>query len=118
MDRRTLEIIIVCKGYTRYDSDFGLVDCVRNYMSDKCKCDKELYTMDKMETILKEAFYDFIDVCDRPSHLLKMLDDTKKYNVNLSCRICMVLQNIQVCTDGKYINGFPSDYDKIAEGLR
>lgn len=118
MEERTLEIIAVCKGNTRYDSNQGLVDAVKNYMSDNCMCEKKWYTDSLMEEILREAFYDFIDVCDRPSYFLRRLEEVKWISPNLSDRICMVFQTTQVLEDHVYVNGFNADYEKIAENLR
>ena len=118
MKERTLEIIIVCKGNTRYDSEVSLVDSVKNYMSDICMCAKEWYTDSQMEEILREAFYDFIDVCDIPSYFLRRLEEVKWINPNLAERICMVFRTTQVLDGYMYINGFNADYEKIAENLR
>ena len=122
MEDRTLEIIAVCKGRTKYDSELGLVDAVKNYMSDTCACKKEWYTDSKMEEILKEAFYDFIDTCDRPSYFLKRLEEVKWISLKLTDRICMVFQMIQICraieNGYQHINGFDENYEKIAKDLR
>ena len=118
MEKRTLEIIAVCKGDTRYDSEVGLVDAVKNYMSDTCMCDKALYTDSQMENILRTAFYDFIDVCDRPSFFLKQLEEFKWFVPNLTDRICALFKSVQVLEDDGYINGFNADYENIAEKLR
>lgn len=118
MEKRILEIIAVCKSNTRYDSELGLVDAVKNYMSDTCMCEKKWYTDSQMEKILREAFYDFIDVCDRPSYFLRRLEEVKWIRLNLADRICLVFQTTQVLENHAYINGFDSNYEKIAENLR
>lgn len=118
MKKRTLEIIAVCKGHTKYDSELGLVDAVKNYMSATCRCDKKWYTHERMGVILREAFYDFIDVCDKPSCFLRRLEELKWINPHIANRICMVFQNIQVLKGDMYINGFSTEYEKILENLR
>lgn len=118
MQKRTLEIIAVCKGDTRYDSQTGLVDAVKNYMSDTCLCDKVLYTDNRLENILVTAFYDFVDVCDRPSFFLKQLEEFKWLDPSLTGRICAMFQSVEVWDGYKYVNGFNADYENIAENLR
>ena len=118
MDKRTLEIIAICKGNTRYDSELCLVDAVKNYMSDRCMYEKRWYTYGQIENVLKEVFYDFIDVCDRPSYFLRQLEELKWISPNLADRICMVLQETQVVEGHLYINGFDANYKNIVENLQ
>lgn len=118
MEKRTLEIIAVCKGNTRYDSDIGLVDAVKNYMSDTCICDKEYYTDSQMENIMTEALYDFIDVCDKPSYILRKLEEVKWITENLTERICIVFKGVKIRDKNTYVNGFDERYEKIVENLR
>lgn len=118
MTTRTQCIIAVCKGGTRYNQTEELVDSVINYMSDVCMYNKEWYTEGQIERILKEAFYDFIDTCDKPSYFLRQLDDLISIDQHLSNRICMVFSTTDVYEDCLYINGFNADYKKIVETLQ
>lgn len=118
MDNRTMEIIAVCKGGTKYDSDASLTDVVKNYMSDIFACDKDYYTDNEMTKIMTEAMYDYIDTCDVPSSFLRKLSELKWITDDLVERICIAFRAVQICSGRVYINGFSDDYVGVVEGLR
>ena len=119
MNDRTLSIIAVCKGNTKYESKLSLdlIDSVKNYLSDFSGCDKKILTPKLVEEVILAAFYDFIDVCDKPSYFLRQLDNLKNVNFDLSTRICMLFRATQVVEEGHYINGFNERFDKIQNEL-
>lgn len=125
MERTTLEIIAVCKGNTRYDSEVGLVDAVKNYMSDTCMCEKKDYTYDAMKEILTDAFFDFIDNCDRPSFHLRRLTQVWGATILLD-EICSIFRAIQIrqqvvledASTYVYVNGFNPDFEMIVNTLK
>ncbi|MBQ7673572.1 MAG: hypothetical protein IJT36_03485 [Alphaproteobacteria bacterium] len=118
MKKRTMEIIAVCKGGTRYDSGKNLTDKVKSYMSETCRCDKNYYTDSVLSKIMTEAMYDFIDTCDVPSSFLRKVNGLKWLTENLAERICMAFQTVEIRSGWTYINGFNADYEDIIKALQ
>ena len=110
MEQRTLNIINICKGNTKYNKLGGRVyDAIRNYMADECEYKPEWYTEEEISYFLWEAFKDYIDHCDRPSFALWCLKDViDRHDWDMYHAIAVVFSAYtQVLDDnGNYVNGF------------
>lgn len=109
MTERTRNIIFACKGKF-YPEIANPIDRVKTYMSEECACPIEEYTDDVIESILFEAIYDYIDVCDRPSIFIRQIRECVNKDLNLLERICVAFYMIQVRKNGKCINGFKEEW--------
>lgn len=91
MDKRTVGLIIFMKqyDYDKYvrDESITLKDIAIEYMMGYSGCGKEVYTKNKIESIIFESFCDFIDAVDRPSYYIKELKEI------------MILKNIQMARE-------------------
>lgn len=109
MEQRTCNIIMCCKGHCKLDGANGtMMDDIATYMSHECGCPKKDYTGRLMESILREALFDYIAGADKPGFELRQL--FRQYALHeptMSERICVMFQLTQVReSDGKYVNGF------------
>lgn len=63
-----------------------------------------------METILREALFDYIKTADNPSSdLRKLLQTYYSYEPSMSQRITAVFQLANVKYNGEYVNGFTTE---------
>ena len=116
MDQRTLNIIYVCKGHTKYwDRADDILDAVKNYMADECMYKAEWYTDKQMLDIMWAAMQDYIDHCDKPSFFLWQLKDVHLQEENLPLRIAIALSLVQVRDANGYVNGFDDRLHKLDE---
>lgn len=117
MEQRTCNIIMCCKGHCNLDgADNTLMGDIAAYMSHECGCPKEDYTGRLMESILREAMFDYIASADKPGFELRQL--FQQYAVrdpSLLERICIMFQLTQVCDSNGYVNGFTEELIKQSE---
>lgn len=109
MDQRTLNIINICKGNTKYNKPGRVYDAIRNYMADECAYKPEWYTDKEISLFLWEALKDYIDHCDKPSFVLWCLKDVMdKHNWDMYHAIAVVFSAYTQVKDnnGNYVNGF------------
>lgn len=109
MDQRTLNIIYICKGHTKYwDGVETYYDAIRNYMADECAYKAEWYTDGQISNFLYEALKDYIDHCRKPSFILWYLKDIMdRWDFDIYHAIPIVFADLQVKDDnGNYVNGF------------
>lgn len=120
MDKRTAEIIMLCKGNHKYPGNYSsLCDLLAAYMSDTCLCDKSVYTESVLQGIILTAFKDYLDSCDKPSFFIYQLEDVwniynnplmdPKYRINNNEAVLRAFSTVQVRDDGKYVNGFTEE---------
>lgn len=119
MQQRTLNIIYICKGHTKYwENAKTYYDAIRNYMSDECMCDTKDYTEEDISNILYEAMRDYIDHCNKPSFFMFCIKDVVGRH---NCDICHAIPIVfnaytQVRDDnGNYVNGFDDRLHKLEE---
>ena len=115
MEEKTVKIIAVCKGGTKYDSPEGLVDSVKNYLSDECGVNKIWVSEEELENTLKEAMFDYIRTADRPDKFLRLLYSIKSPSLNYQICTAFLLQ--QIYDGNQIINGFPENYEDIHSSL-
>lgn len=120
MEDRTLRIIAVCKGGTRYNTTDDIAQDIINYLSEECYCEAKYYTTDVLESILVKAMLDYVDACHRPSSFMRAVyqymqqpDAILIYAIVAAFRVQQVMRR-----DGSYCNGFDSDYSLIVEEMK
>ena len=116
MDKRTFNIIMVCKGNHNFEKGLTLKQAVARYMSKICWCPVETYTDQVLRGIVWEAFMDFMNTCTNPRGFLYHLKEAR-YWCDWSPRegiddITAMLIAFQLCCvrdDNGYVNGFTEE---------
>lgn len=108
MQKRTEEIIAVCKGRHTLGEFAHYRDAIAAYMSDRCAFPAEEYTDGMLLGILFEAVCDYVDGADKPSCFLRQLQDSYRFHEgNVIAAICGAFATTTVRkSDKTYINGF------------
>lgn len=110
MEQRTCNIIMCCKGHCNIGGRMNMncLESIAAYMSKECACPEKDYKGELMETILREALFDYFKTADRPSSDLRnLLQQYYTRNPDLSERIYTMFQLVDVRKDdGAYSNGF------------
>ena len=112
MEQRTCNIIMCCKGHCQLEGAGETpMEAIAAYMSNECLCPKEEYKGALMESILREALFDYIDGADRPgSELRHLFQQYACYKLSFSERICNMFRLVTVYNDdGSCANGFSDD---------
>lgn len=121
MEKRTAEIIMVCKGQHDFGEFDTLKQAVAAYMSNRCLTPVERYTDAMLNEIIWTAALDYIDgMKDYPPS--SFLHDVKRafdlHNNPISHSIsridmyeamCIAFQLADVWHNGAYINGFTEE---------
>lgn len=115
MEQRTLDIIRICKGTTKYNQNDTVYNGIRRYMSDECMMEPDYYADEDIDYILWEAMKDYLDHCDKPSFFMWRLKDVMdKYNWEIYPAIAVVFgAYTQVRDNGNYVNGFDDRLHKL-----
>ena len=109
MEQRTLNIINICKGNTKYYGiydDIDMLEGIKQYMADECAYRAEWYTDGDMLIIMYEAMLDYLDHCNKPSVFMRRLNDVHMRVENEAMKIAIALSLVQVRDDNGYVNGF------------
>ena len=110
MEQRTLNIINILKGNTKYYGvydDIDAIEAIKQYMADECAYRVEWYTEGDVLNILYNAMLDYLDNCDKPSCFLRRLSDVTRGRFDTITRdIAIALTLVQVQDVNGYINGF------------
>ena len=118
MRQRTCNIIMCCKGHCNIGGAKGLnhIQSIIKYMSKECAVDERYYTSILIEGLLREALFNYFEVCDSPSYELSQL--LKSYvtsEPSLTERICDLFQLINIMDCSRYVNGFTDELIKRSE---
>lgn len=117
MEQRTLNIINICKGHTKYWKGVKeYYDAIRNYMADECAYKPEWYTDREISNIIYEAMKDYIDHCDKPSFFMWCLKDVMdRHNCDIYHAIPTVFNAYTEVRDDNdnYVNGFDDRICKL-----
>lgn len=123
MDKRTAEIIMICKGNHDFGDFLNHKQAIAAYLSDRCLIPIEYYEDGRFvnEAIWNAAldYLDSIKDC-RPSSFLRSVMNSydlhnnslmdKKYNVDMYEAVCGAFSVAQVRkASGEYINGFTEE---------
>lgn len=109
MDQRTLNIINICKGNTKYNKNGRVYNAISDYLAEECMMAPNYYSEDEVSLELWDAFKDYIDHCDKPSFVLWCLKEVMdRHNWDMYHAIAVVFSAYtQVLDDnGNYVNGF------------
>lgn len=110
MDQRTLNIINILKGNTKYYrlyEDMDAIESIKQYMADECAYKVEWYTEKDMFDIIYDAMLDYLDHCDKPSYFMRQLGDVMRGRLDSITRdIAIALTLVQVRDNNNYVNGF------------
>lgn len=113
MDKVTLGIIKALKH--NYDKG-TLKEIVIDFMSEYSGCPKDIYTTDKVNQIIFQAFADFMDTVDSPRQQLYQLKDSMRLNsyvnhdYDIYDAMLSTMMLVEVCSGDYYINGFNDEY--------
>lgn len=117
MENKTFAIIAICKGNTKYTAaGIKVEDGIRHFLSDRCLVPINYFRVSDVDKAVKDAFYDFLDTCDRPSTYLREVDNIMSAPIKptrYTSAVCAVLANVDVMNGATYINGFNNDYGTI-----
>lgn len=110
MEQRTCNIIMCCKGHCEIDGEkTNGLPAIASYMSKECGCPREDYKGGLMESILKEALFDYIATADKPAVDLRNLFYTFALTEpTMAERICGMFSLVTVYDPANrtYRNGF------------
>ena len=117
MEQRTLNIINILKGNTKYYdiyNDDDAIESIKQYMADECAYKAEWYTEKDMFDILYTAMLDYLDHCDKPSYFMRRLGDVTRGRMdNITLDIAITLSLVQVQGINGYVNGFDDRLNKL-----
>lgn len=82
MDKRTAEIIMICKGRHDFGEELTHKQAIAAYMSDACGCPIEEYTNNILNDIIYQAALDYIDGLPKPSVFIRSIMDVLNLNNN------------------------------------
>ncbi len=109
MEQRTLDIIRICKGNTKYSNNDLIYNGIRRYMAEECMVEPDYYTDEDIGNILWDAMEDYLDHCNKPSHFMWCLRDVMRiHNWDIYHAIAVVFGPYTRVKDdnGNYVNGF------------
>ena len=115
MDQRTLNIINICKGNTKYSKNDTVYNGIRKYMAEECMMEPGYYTDNDISDLLFGAMLDYLDHCNKPSYFMSCLQYVMRHhNWDMYSAIAVVFSAYTQVKDGNgnYINGFD---DRIHE---
>ena len=124
MEKRTAEIIMICKGNHNYGEELSFKEAIIAYMSDRCCCPIEHYNDTIINKIIWTAAMDYLDniVSHKPSAFLYSVKEIydrhnnpfirKINNIGMYEAICIAFQLVQITEDGEYIDGFTAENTK------
>jgi hypothetical protein len=117
MKQRTLNIINIVKGNTKYltyDGSTSMIEAIKQYMADECAYKVEWYTDKEMFDILYNAMLDYLDHCDKPSFFMRRLGDVMRGRMDsITLDIAVTLSLVQVQDVDGYVNGFDDRLHKL-----
>lgn len=109
MEQRTLDIINICKGNTKYSKNDHVYNSIRRYMAEECMMNPNDYTDEDISWILWEAMSNYLDHCDKPSYFMWLLKDVMRRHDWDVCHALPIIFSAYTCVrdgNGNYINGF------------
>ena len=118
MERRTAEIIMVCKGRHKFGNDLCAKDAVKAYICDRCAIDpKHLETRDVNDMVWTAAL-DYMNSASKPSTFLSSVKEIYDHahsstlgknidSIDIYEAICRAFRLVRVkADDGQFVNGF------------
>lgn len=119
MDQRTLNIIYIIKGNTKYYSYCSItskLEAIKQYMADECGGETDWFTEKDMFDIVYEAMVDYLEHCDSPRAFMYHLRDVMmRDDATITERIIIALSLVRVRDEHGYVNGFDDRIHKLKE---
>ena len=121
MEKRTAEIIMICKGNHDYGEDLSYKQAISAFLSDHCLCPIDYYTEAMINNIILQAAFDYVDSFKehRPSSFLRYVKETYDLHhnplvenikrIDIYEAICIAFEMAQVKDENGYINGFTEE---------
>lgn len=121
MEKRTAEIIMVCKGHHDFGKELTHKQAIAAYIADSCCCPVEFYTDDILNDIIYQAALDYIDGLKIPSSFIRDIQNALNlhnnpllHNINRIDyfeAVCIAFQLAQVRDSNKnaFVNGFSEE---------
>lgn len=113
MEKRTCNIIMVCKGHHNFGEGLTLKQAVAHYMSKTCGCPVETYNDRILLSIVWEAFMDFMSTCTSPRGFLYQMKNARYWSdwspregVDEITAILIAFQLCRIRDKDGYVNGF------------
>ena len=94
MTQRTCNIIMCCKGNSKYSNKGDSIYSIKRYMGDECIYNWENYTDAMIQDILYTALMDYIDGVKKPSFVLWCLKNDGRLHENINEKN---LRNVRQC---------------------
>lgn len=113
MEQRTLNIINICKGNTKYSDNHGTASAIKHYMANECAHSADWYTDRDVFDILWTAMEDYLNHCDKPSVFMYNLKWALRDECQMPVAIMSALSLAQVRNDKGYVNGFDDRLNKL-----
>ena len=127
MNDETLKIIAICKRcFINNQMDYNKVnENIKKFLKDEYLISNQHLLDEYIPRILKKSMYDYIDHCDTPSEILRVIfSELQQNNKTLSEIIPIIFVEQQVCNINRktlertYINGFSKRYEEILMELK
>ena len=118
MDQRTLNIIRICKGGTKYCSGDTIYNGIRNYMAEECIAEPSDYTDRDVDIILWDAMRDYLDHCGKPSAFmwyLRYVMDRYDWDIYHAIAVVFGVHTQVRDSNGNYVNGFDDRINNLKE---
>lgn len=124
MEKRTAEIIMVCKGQHDFGKFSSLKQAVAAYMSDRCLCPLDTYTDNVINGIIWDAALDYIDSFKEHlassflreiHHIMDMHNNpiSRLNRIDMYEATCITFQLAQIRNKDGFINGFTEENTKF-----
>lgn len=121
MKQRTLDIIDIIKGHTKYLNYYNTTDviqAIKRYMMDEYDYEDEWLTDRFMLNIMLSAMRDYLFYCDEPNLFIQELNNAKASEENLLLQIANAFSSVRVFDDsGDYVNGFDDRLHRLEGGV-
>lgn len=128
MEKRTAEIIMICKGRHDFGKDLTHKQAIAAYLSDRCGSPVEEYTEEIVDYEIYQAVLDYLDGADKPSCFIRQIMDVLNLHNNPMARcehidyydaVCIAFSLVQVRhrVDGCMVcvNGFSEPLLQIVQ---
>ena len=103
MTQRTCNIIMCCKGNSKYSNKGDSIYSIKRYMGDECIYNWENYTDAMIQDILYTALMDYIDGVKKPSFVLWCLKNDGRLHDHALCFLHRGLADQNQCQDSQFL---------------
>lgn len=119
MEQRTLNIINICKGGTKYNDSDGsgcyVLTAIKKYMAEECAYNADWYSDRQVFDIMWAAMQDYLNNCDKPGAFMFELKNCFLHRPSITEAIASSFSFVRVRDKNGYINGFDDRLHKLDE---